>query len=1321
MKQKSFTKQKQPFFGWIPIGREKMNFHFKKASFISKVMLLLLLTMLSFNSLIAQNDTMILAKFKTEILPNLVGDSSNFTSNSTLNTLFDEYEVSYFIPYYPANTQNAELRHYFAIIFEGNTTDFIGDLEGLNLTTDVDVIPPSEMLCSTPVFIDDYLIKNNYVNKDALVLANAQCAWTITTGNPDLRVAIADSEFDDDHEDLKDNIREVYGPVSGGSSHGTEVLGVAGATPNSIGVIGAGYNLKWDGSRAWHSGISGQPGPAILAAYDKGARVINISWDGTGLSSNTIQDMVDNGTVIVVAAGNDNLINYHNNIGNIPGVIVVSGVDKDGYHEGTYRYIERYGIYDHHAHNSLVDLCAVSINVTTTFPNNQYGGAWGTSSAAPQVSATAGLILSLNECFTPAQVEYIIKSTTNPIPDEYLFSGLVGTGYLDMYQAVKFAAGRSGTLSGNETWESMEIIGGKLIIPNGITLTIKSEVLCYKDAMIYVDPGGKLIVDGGHLTSICENWGGIYVSGNKHLNQYSASNQGYVELKNEAIIENANEGIFLVGLFSNNSINYGASGGFVKANNTTFKNNKRDVAFFSYNNTHPSNSDTVRNLSDFIDCKFITTDESKWSTPLKGCHITMWDVSGVRFEACTFEDQRTETSDLNFIKQYGRVGIGTIDASYFVFSKCVGTVVPCNSIPTKFINLKRGIESRGSGKRFNISIMNSEFITHEGIYLNGVHNVSVRGNTFTIAHDIIAPGKTDYPFGLYLDRCQMFNTEGNNFNGVAGTASVAAGGAAGLVIRNSGPNNNEFYRSNFSNLKIASQALSANRENNLEKGLRFRCNDYEENYNDLDIRNDPSLPWGTSGQVGMAELQGVTLGGTSKLPDNEFGNISSILNYNIENRGNWMNYFYNGFANQTNRNYPFLVTHSDLTLIPPMFKVERLPNNLPRDCPDRLNFWGVDIGPVKAHLWDVRPMMVVKAQDWDIVTDGGNTQNMKQTIIMANSSNIGTVFGDLISASPYLSNEVLAVLAEQEDPFTHEMILNIMLANPHSSRSKWVQINLDNRITLLPLNYRDSINELIQVYTQRDTLGAELAELSEDYDLNLSEIIYSYLSDSIYTIDSISPYLKHPTNPTYHYQLAEIYFENGNYEAYESTTDSIPLKFELNELQETYHTAFTGLYSQLHSWIGDSLNLYEKDSTRLDWLLNYANTHTVYPSKVHALLAVNDTFIVQPNVIIDFEEEEPMIPDYTASIQQIIEENAKSDILLFPNPANSEISLKWRQGFKPAEVKVYDMNGRMIHNQSWNENNQLTINVSNWNSGIYFINVNTGTSESISRKLIINR
>ncbi|MDL2297326.1 hypothetical protein LJC68_10025 [Bacteroidales bacterium OttesenSCG-928-B11] len=99
-------------------------------------------------------------------------------------------------------------------------------------------------------------------------------------------------------------------------------------------------------------------------------------------------------------------------------------------------------------------------------------------------------------------------------------------------------------LTQNTIWDEPVFVMNSLIIPNGLTLTINSMVRCEPNVSITVRPGGKLIVDGGTLTSACSDqmWKGIIVEGNSLLSQ-TAANQGTVELKNGAVLENSVVGI----------------------------------------------------------------------------------------------------------------------------------------------------------------------------------------------------------------------------------------------------------------------------------------------------------------------------------------------------------------------------------------------------------------------------------------------------------------------------------------------------------------------------------------------------------------------------------------------------------------------------------------------------------------------------------------------------------------------------------------------------------------------------------------------------------
>ena len=70
------------------------------------------------------------------------------------------------------------------------------------------------------------------------------------------------------------------------------------------------------------------------------------------------------------------------------------------------------------------------------------------------------------------------------------------------------------TIFQNATWTTPYTVNN-LTINNGATLTIKSGAYCNPSTVITIAPGGKLVIDGGTLTSACEGtmWQGITVSG----------------------------------------------------------------------------------------------------------------------------------------------------------------------------------------------------------------------------------------------------------------------------------------------------------------------------------------------------------------------------------------------------------------------------------------------------------------------------------------------------------------------------------------------------------------------------------------------------------------------------------------------------------------------------------------------------------------------------------------------------------------------------------------------------------------------------------------
>jgi serine protease len=243
-------------------------------------------------------------------------------------------------------------------------------------------------------------------------------------------------------------------PASNSSWHGTHVAGtIAAVTNNGSGVAGIAYGAKIVPVRVlgrcggytsdiadgitWASGgtVSGVPNIAARA------HVINMSLGGSGACDTTTQNAINGarsrGTVVVVAAGNENVNASNSNPANCSGVIAVAATNRSG---GKASY-SNYG--------TVVDVAAPggdsgaailsTLNSGTTTPgSDSYAGYMGTSMATPHVAGVVALMLAKNSAMTPDQVESSLKSTARAFPASC--SGC-GAGIVNASAAVDAAMG----------------------------------------------------------------------------------------------------------------------------------------------------------------------------------------------------------------------------------------------------------------------------------------------------------------------------------------------------------------------------------------------------------------------------------------------------------------------------------------------------------------------------------------------------------------------------------------------------------------------------------------------------------------------------------------------------------------------------------------------------------------------------------------------------------------------------------------------------------------------------------------------------------------
>lgn len=430
----------------------------------------------------------------------------------------------------------------------------------------------------------------------------ADLAWNITKGDTSVKVAIIDSGVDLNHPDLIGKVDPPYDFYTGlpfvdsdtnASNnvvtdlriHGTGLASLVAAETVEIGqsfngdMASIGWNTRVMFSQRNLQTITASAPTAIYfyssaevqclyASTVMNAKILNISWSSGFDASNydTIvtyfenefqssllieKEILDNGTTVIRAAGNDGNANggrqYPFSGREDERVIVVSSTGSDDKHFNTLSNGN-----NTNSHYSEVDLCAPGYRIYCARPSTYldgtpvpssilYGLPGGTSQSTPIVVGTAALMYSVNPCLTPSWVQDILKNTTDPIVDAADYPGLVGTGRLNAYKAVLAAQqSHSTTLDlfikdrpedlGNQQfpyhWQAARDESPDIWVrnqPDGLTNQIHQEPEFNSSSPVYVyvrvhnkscvpSTGNELLklywTKASSLTSWPENWDG---------------------------------------------------------------------------------------------------------------------------------------------------------------------------------------------------------------------------------------------------------------------------------------------------------------------------------------------------------------------------------------------------------------------------------------------------------------------------------------------------------------------------------------------------------------------------------------------------------------------------------------------------------------------------------------------------------------------------------------------------------------------------------------------------------------------------------------------
>jgi serine protease len=322
---------------------------------------------------------------------------------------------------------------------------------------------------------------------------NLPQAWEVSTGNPNIVVAVIDTGHRP-HVDLASRIIGGYDfisnalvandgdgrdpdpqdpgdwitsdesssgyfascPVTNSTWHGTHVAGTIGAvTNNGQGVAGVNWQVKLLSMRVlgkcggatsditdamrWAAGLSVTGVPA----NPNPAKVLNLSLGGNSSTCPTTFQSAINavnavGSIVVVAAGNSNLNAAGFTPANCNGVITVGATNRSGVR----------ALYSNYG--SVVDISAPggdsaggvlsTANTGTQGPaSDSYAYKQGTSMAAPHVAGVVSLMLAINPTLNFTQTETILKLTAKPFGPGHSCSGSTtcGAGIVNAHAALR--------------------------------------------------------------------------------------------------------------------------------------------------------------------------------------------------------------------------------------------------------------------------------------------------------------------------------------------------------------------------------------------------------------------------------------------------------------------------------------------------------------------------------------------------------------------------------------------------------------------------------------------------------------------------------------------------------------------------------------------------------------------------------------------------------------------------------------------------------------------------------------------------------------------
>lgn len=821
-----------------------------------------------------------------------------------------------------------------------------------------------------------------------------------------------------------------------------------------------------------------------------------------------------------------------------------------------------------------------------------------------------------------------------------------------------------------------------------------------EDAFINVPPGAKLIVDGGMITNSCGGlWGGIRAWGANHQNepnqrpfsQSDLSKHGYVQVKNDAIIENAHTAIQL----GRTDLNFN-KGGIVSASNSTFRNNYRSIRFLSYHNYIPiSPYSEINNTSYISNCSFITDgklDDSQFIEP--DAQIYMYDVKGLYIRGCTFADSTDWNSPYRL--NIGRFGIMSYDAIFSVDPVC-------GSQNMFYVNNACWNQSSADSNIFygyqqGISIQN----------WNSISPVTVRGAKFENNRtpfilwgaDMAEIYKNDFIHNAPITTAAL-NLVGSTGYFVEENNFLGTGSNYGLIVGNSGSDANFIKNNYFEELGTATQYQGVNDAFGDDNGVHHLCNEMVNTARDVSV---------SGGDIAL--FQGHCASATQNANSSPANNTFSSSCYNVSHydvykpSSQWIYY-----AHLTGEQP---VCYSNKVVLNPCYGWNDDPSAGVR-CPlsTKANAsWHMD------HILDHVAVIDDFHHELDSLSD-----TLEARII--NDDPISDVTSAFLTASPLLEDNILILaISGKPTPLPDSNLLEILYTVAPLSEEVKANLEVRSHALVEAIDQYVAQNELIISPTIREFL--EIWQLEWEVKYAQEEVLRYYL-----VYDSTGN----------GFDSALIFLQNQDGEYFRKKEFQLLLR--MNELSEAGELLayLDHNYNVDHhlddfvEWCDIALDLSADsagpfllltDSALEQRVRDLADTTRIGIVNYDARALLSLVFNEPQKVLlpIDIEggpmnkrgEGEQFFDDF--------EETNADMLLIYPNPAQNAVNIEFElpEKMERGLITVYNIEGKQVMSENVNASKkQIKMDISGLKGGVYIYLLTADGKFVARRRLIVSK